>query len=107
MVGNDRPGIVNEVSHVLAGLGIGIVDLQTWTESGAMAGRLLLRAAAEVRLPTGVGSRDVATALEDLADDLMVDLARATVQPLSRTGPRGGGARPPASNVDAEVPLIW
>ena len=75
VVGADRPGIVREVSHALTSLGVGIVDLRTWTESAPMAGSLLFRAAAVVRLPTGVGSRDVATALEDLADDLMVDLA--------------------------------
>ena len=40
-----------------------------------MAGSLLFRAAAVVRLPRGVERWDVATALEDLADDLMVDLA--------------------------------
>ena len=75
VVGADRPGIVREVSHALTALGVGIVDLRTWTESAPMAGSLLFRAAAVVRLPRGVERWDVATALEDLADDLMVDLA--------------------------------
>lgn len=74
VVGADRPGIVHEVSHLLAERGVGIVDLRTWTESAAMAGELLFRARAEVRLPTTVSSRDLTAALEGLSDDLMVDL---------------------------------
>ncbi len=74
VMGADRPGIVHEVSHLLAEQGVGIVDLRTWTESAAMAGDLLFRARAEVRLPTGVTTGDLTSALEALADDLMVDL---------------------------------
>lgn len=75
VVGADRPGIVHEVSRTLAGLGVGIVDLRTRTESAAMAGSPLFRASAVVTLPVGTGSADVAAALETLSDDLMVDVA--------------------------------
>lgn len=75
VVGADRPGIVREVSHRLASLGVGIVDLRTWTESAAMAGSPLFRASAVVRLPEGLSRADLAAALEDLSADLMVDLA--------------------------------
>lgn len=74
VVGADRPGIVHEVSHLLAEQGVGIVDLRTWTESAAMAGQLLFRARAEVRLPDDVGVADLTAALEGLSNDLMVDL---------------------------------
>lgn len=74
VVGTDRPGIVLEVSQLLASLDVGIVDLRTWTESAPMAGGLLFRAAALVRLPAGAPSSVVITALEGLSDDLMVDL---------------------------------
>ena len=74
VVGADRPGIVHEVSHLLSTLGVGIVDLRTWTESASMAGNLLFRAAAVVRLPAGLTAHDLREALEGLADDLMVDL---------------------------------
>ena len=74
VVGGDRPGIVHEVSHLLAERGIGIVDLRTWTESAAMAGTALFRAAAVVRLPADVSTAELTDALEDLSDDLMVDL---------------------------------
>lgn len=74
VVGADRIGIVREVSHALSSLRVSIVDLRTWTESAAMAGQPLFRAAAVVRLPDGVDRWDLAAALEGLADDLMVDL---------------------------------
>lgn len=74
VVGADRPGIVHEVSHLLAERGIGIVDLRTWTESAAMAGSPLFRAVAVVRLPEQVSTADLTGALEGLSDDLMVDL---------------------------------
>lgn len=74
VVGADRPGIVHEVSHLLAERGVGIVDLRTWTESAAMAGSPLFRAVAAVRLPEGLSMQDLTTALEDLSDDLMIDL---------------------------------
>lgn len=74
VVGADRPGIVHEVSHLLAERGIGIVELRTWTESAAMAGSPLFRAAAVVRLPNDMSPADLAAALERLSGDLMVDL---------------------------------
>lgn len=74
VVGADRPGIVHEVSHLLAAHGVGIVDLRTWTESAAHAGELLFRARAEVRLPDHVDVEVVTDALEGLSGDLMVDL---------------------------------
>ena len=75
VVGADRPGIVHEVSHRLAELDVGIVDLQTWTESAAMAGSPLFRAKAAVRLPDGLSRDEVVDALQDLSSDLMVDVA--------------------------------
>lgn len=74
VVGGDRPGIVNEVSRVLARLDIDIVDLRTWTESAAMAGSPVFRAAAVLRLPDSVSRHDLVAGLEDLSHDLMVDL---------------------------------
>lgn len=74
VVGADRIGIVREVSHALTSLGVSITDLRTWTESAPMAGSTLFHAAAVVRLPDGVDRWDLMAALEDLADDLMVDV---------------------------------
>lgn len=75
VTGADRPGIVHEVSGRLASLGVGIVDLQTRTESAAMDGAQLFRAVAVVRLSEGTSRWDVVAALEDLSGDLVVDIA--------------------------------
>ncbi|MDX1659358.1 MAG: ACT domain-containing protein [Nitriliruptorales bacterium] len=77
VVGADRPGIVREVSHRLASRGVSIIDLETWTESAAMAGSALFHAVAVARLPDGVSRDDLVGALEDLSADLMVDIADA------------------------------
>lgn len=77
LVGNDHPGIVRDVSHLLATLDVNIVDLRTWTESAAMAGGTLFHATAVVRLPTGLTPTDLVGHLEGLANELMVDLAPA------------------------------
>ena len=73
VMGSDRPGIVHEVSEILADLGVGIVDLRTHVESASMAGSPLFRASAVVTLPAGMDDGDLAAAFEGLSDDLMVD----------------------------------
>ena len=75
VVGADRPGIVREISHLLVTMGAGIVDLRTWTESAAMAGSALFRAAAVVRLPEDRTRDELVGALEGLSSDLMVDVS--------------------------------
>ena len=77
LVGNDRPGIVREVSGLLAGLGVSIVELQTRTESAAMAGGTLFRADAVVTLPDELSLDALVGHLEQLADELMVDITPA------------------------------
>ncbi len=75
LVGNDRPGIVHDVSRLLATLEVNIVDLQTWTSSAAMAGGTLFHAQAEVRLPVGLDADALTDHLEGLANELMVDVS--------------------------------
>lgn len=74
LTGNDRPGIVAQVSHALASLGVTIDELATGTVEAPMAGGLLFQADAIVRLPSNVTPDDVRAALEPLAGELMVDL---------------------------------
>lgn len=83
VVGNDRPGIVRDVTEVLAACGVNIEELTTGVESGAMGGGVLFRATARLRAPAmTAGSRDpgktpadsVRAALEQLGNELMVDI---------------------------------
>ena len=73
LVGQDRPGIVREVTAVLAGLGVNIDSLTTATEHGAWSGEPLFRARAKVTLSPGVDQDEVQAALEGISGEVMVD----------------------------------
>jgi glycine cleavage system regulatory protein len=73
LVGQDRPGIVREVTTVLAELGVNIEDFATSTENSAWSGDLLFRASAKLKLPPGTTSDQVREALESLSGEIMVD----------------------------------
>ena len=73
LVGQDRPGIVREVTTVLAELGVNIEDFSTSTENSAWSGDRLFRAAARLNVPVGTTSDQVRGALEALSGEIMVD----------------------------------
>ncbi|MCA9184212.1 MAG: ACT domain-containing protein [Pirellulaceae bacterium] len=75
LVGNDRPGIVREISHVLAAHGVNVEELQTRCVPAPNSGGPIFQATANLRLPAGVSPDTVRTALEKVAHDLMVDIA--------------------------------
>ncbi len=75
LVGQDRPGIVREVTGVLAGLDVNIEDFVTRTENGAWSGERLFRANARLSIPAGVTSDEVQTALEAISGEIMVDFS--------------------------------
>jgi len=74
LVGQDRPGIIREISGVLAALGVSVQDLRTVVESAPMSGERLFRANAELAAPEGVELEKIRTELERLADELMIDI---------------------------------
>jgi glycine cleavage system regulatory protein len=75
LVGTDRPGIVRDISHVLARNGVNIEELETEVASAAMSGEPIFHARARVRLPVSTNVDEIRAALEAMADHLMVDLA--------------------------------
>jgi glycine cleavage system regulatory protein len=74
LVGQDRPGIVRDVSRALAQRGVNVEELSTGCSSAPMSGETLFHAEARLKLPPGVATGELRTALEALANDLMVDL---------------------------------
>ena len=74
LVGQDRPGIMRDISGVLARHGVSIDELVTDCVSGSMSGEALFRARAQLHVPAGVETRALRRTLEDLANDLMVDV---------------------------------
>ena len=74
VVGQDRPGIVREISQALARRGVNVDELETRCESAPMSGEALFKATALLRLPEGVSEQALSDELEKIAGDLMVDL---------------------------------
>jgi len=74
LVGQDRPGIVREISRVLATLGVNVEELKTECTRAANTGQSLFQAEAQLRLPEGVSTGTLRTALEEVASDMMVDI---------------------------------
>ena len=74
LVGTDRPGIIQEISAALAARNVSIEDLRTETRDAPMAGGQLFEAAATLVAPADADSRDLKAAIEDLANELMVDI---------------------------------
>ncbi len=73
LVGQDHPGIVREVTTVLAGLGVNIEDFDTSIEPGAQSGLPLFRATARLLVPSGTSTEAVGAALEAISGEIMVD----------------------------------
>jgi glycine cleavage system regulatory protein len=73
LTGQDRTGIVHEISGVLARLGANIVELETRTDPSAWSGSDMFRARARLTLPKGLSHDALQLALEALSGDLMVD----------------------------------
>lgn len=74
LVGNDRPGIVSEVSRVFAEKQVNVEEFQTECTGAPNSGASLFRATAALRLPTAVSIDELQQALEQIAVDLMVDI---------------------------------
>ena len=75
LVGQDRPGIIRQVSEALARHGISIDELVTGVESASWSGETHCRIRADLRLPAEVDIDRLRGGLEALANELMVDIA--------------------------------
>jgi len=80
LVGNDRPGIIRDISRVLARRHVNIDELETGLSSAPMTGEALFRARAHLQVPSTVTLADLRRELESLAGELMVDLTLDDVE---------------------------
>jgi glycine cleavage system regulatory protein len=74
LVGNDHPGIIRDISRVLAQGDVNIEELETGVHGTPMSGEQLFRARAQLRLPNAVTTESLRERLEALAGELMVDI---------------------------------
>ena len=74
LIGQDRPGIISEISAALATRNVSILELETNTSSAPMSGEPLFEAKATLRVPNELPLDQLRETLEDIANELMVDL---------------------------------
>lgn len=72
--GQDRPGIIRDVSRVLAERGVNVEELESEVTSAPMSGEHMFAARARLFAPAGVDLAELRAGLERLSGELMVDL---------------------------------
>ena len=74
IVGNDRPGIVREVSSALAARHINVSEMDTGVSSAPMSGDPLFKAVARIQVPQALDLRELNTQLDAIASALTVEI---------------------------------
>jgi len=74
IVGQDRPGIVRQISHALAQFGVNVEELETECASAAMSGETLFKASARLSIPDSCDVAALRRTLEKIAADLIVEI---------------------------------
>ncbi len=74
LVGTDHPGIIHDISHVLAAREVNVEEMRSDCDAAPMGGGDLFKMAATLTSPPNVDVEDLRTALEEVANDLMVDI---------------------------------
>jgi len=76
VLGNDRPGIIRELSATLSANGVSIERMTSETRDAAMAGGRLFEATISAVVPASVDVDALVSELELLAHELQVDVTR-------------------------------
>jgi glycine cleavage system regulatory protein len=74
LVGNDRPGIVHDITSLLTRHNVNVLDLETLVEGASMGGGELFRASAVLVVPVKADIDLLESEIEAMANDLMVDI---------------------------------
>ncbi len=74
LVGQDRPGIVHDISEILTRHHVNVEELETECRSASMSGEMLFLAKARMHIPPAASIERLRRELEDLANELMVDI---------------------------------
>ena len=75
LVGQDRPGIVSQISSVFAKHSINVEELSTEVRSAPMSGEQLFEAQARVCIPADCDMDALGEDVERIANDMMVDVS--------------------------------
>lgn len=74
LIGNDRPGILMELSQALASRNINVAQLSTRVTSAPMTADSLFEATADIHVPLSQDIAELSDSLDEIADDLSVDI---------------------------------
>ncbi len=74
LVGQDRPGILREITAALASKGVNVIRLDTECTSAPMSGEMLFHAEADLLCPTELSFESLRESLERLGQDMMVEV---------------------------------
>ena len=74
LIGLDRPGLVREISQLLARHDVNVEELITDRTSAPMSGEMLFRANARLKVPAHIDAVHLRGSLERLASDLTVEI---------------------------------
>lgn len=77
VLGNDRPGIVRDVTGAISAHALSIDAFRSRTIDAPMAGGILFEATVSVSVPHGADAAEITHALEALAGEIQVDLTVA------------------------------
>ena len=80
IVGHDRPGIVREITSVLARANVNVEEFSSEVASAPMSGETLFKATARLQLPAGCDLAALKKGLEKIAADLLVDVSFAELR---------------------------
>ncbi len=75
LVGHDRVGIVRDITHALASVGVNVIELTTQVFSAPMSGELMFKATAQLQAPDQVDLDGLKDRLDAIAEKLHLDLA--------------------------------
>lgn len=74
LVGQDRPGIVHQISQAISKLNINVDELETSVFEASMSGELMFQAKVHLGVPEATDVGQLRDVLEDLGNELMVDI---------------------------------
>lgn len=74
VMGNDKPGIVQELTKVLHRFNLNIMSFDSCCESAPNWGSLMFKATTVVDVPADFDTSQLQEALENVANDLVVDI---------------------------------
>ena len=74
VIGPDRPGIVREISRVLARQGINVTELDSHVNPAPMSAEMIFNARIRAWIPETADLDDLRDTLDDIADDMTLEI---------------------------------